>query len=333
MTGSICVLAEQWRGQISEATYETLALGREAAGKLGVPLTTILTGSQSRELTRSLGAADSVVYVDHPRLADVIPQTTAEALVQVLTGARPRVLLAPLTNVSLGIATLIGIRMNVPVINFCNDLEVAGSELRAHCVMYGGKIEATVEAGTSSGPLPAVLGIWPGARPAAKGRVDREVQVTDAAVVLDDRQAIRLLQYLEPEGSDVDLTKQDILVAVGRGIQDHVNLPLAEGLAKALGGAVCGSRPVIDQGWLPLSRQVGKSGLTVKPKLYIALGISGAPEHVEGMKNSGLIVAVNSDARAPIFNVAQYGIVGDALEVLPALTVAVEARRVTAHHA
>ena len=144
---------------------------------------------------------------------------------------------------------------------------------------------------------------------------------------------MRLKRYIDPEAGDVDLTKQDVLVAVGRGIQSRDNIALAEDLAKALGGAVAGSRPVIDQGWLPLSRQVGKSGLAVKPKLYVALGISGAPEHIEGMKDSGLIVAVNSDARAPIFNVAHYGIVGDVLETLPALTAAVEARKTASHHA
>lgn len=138
---------------------------------------------------------------------------------------------------------------------------------------------------------------------------------------------MRFKKYIEPEAGDVDITQQDVLVAVGRGIQSQDNLALAEELAKALGGAVCGSRPVIDQGWLSLSRQVGKSGMTVKPKLYLALGISGAPEHVEGMKNSVLIIAINTDPRAPIFNFAHYGIVADALDVLPALTAAARARK------
>jgi len=333
MTEHICVLAEQWRGQISEVTYEALALGREVADQLGVPLTAILTGSNSRELTRSLGVADSVVYIDHPLLAEVVPQICAQAVAQVLEGARPRALLVPLTNISLGIGTMIGTRLSVPVVNFCNDLKVIDGRIEAHAVMYGGKIEVTVEAGTATGPHPAILGMWPGARPADKGRVEREVPVTDAAVVLEDTQAIRFCQYIEPEAGDVDLTKEDVLVAVGRGIQDRGNIPLAEDLAKTLGGAVCGSRPVIDQGWLPLARQVGKSGQTVKPKLYVALGISGAPEHIEGMKDAGLIVAVNSDPHAPIFNVAHYGIVGDVLETLPALTAALEARKAAGPHA
>ena len=144
---------------------------------------------------------------------------------------------------------------------------------------------------------------------------------------------MRLKRYIDPETGDVDLTRQDVLVAVGRGIQSRDNLALAEALAKALGGAVAGSRPVIDQGWLPLSRQVGKSGVTVKPKLYVALGISGAPEHIEGMKDSGLIVAINSDARAPIFNVAHYGIVADVVEALPSLTASIAAKRTALHHA
>lgn len=328
MTGNICVVAEQWRGHISEATYETLALGREVADKLGVPLTAILTGSNCRELARALGVADAVIYVDHPLLAEVIPQTCAEALVQVFRDARPRAILVPLSNISLGIGTLIGARMGAPVVNFCEDIQVDNGRLQVACVMYGGKIGVTVETGQS-----AVLGIWPGVRPAEKGRVERSVPVTDVPVELENTHGIRLCRYIEPEAGDVDLTKEDVLVAVGRGIQDKANLGLAENLAKALGGVVCGSRPVIDQGWLPLSRQVGKSGLTVKPKIYVALGISGAPEHVEGMKDSALIVAVNSDPGAPIFNVAHYGIVGDVMETLPALTAAVEARKTASQNA
>jgi len=333
MRGSICVLAEQWKGQISEVTYETLALGREVADRAGVPLTAILAGYNSRSLARCLGAADSVTYINHPQLAELIPQTCAEAVVQVLIADPPRALLVPLTNISLGVSTLIGFRMGRPVVNFCTDIQVAEGKLEARSVMYGGKIQVTTEADEPSGPQPAIFGIWPGARPGDKGRIERAVPVTDATVSLPEAQPIRLAKYVEPEAGDVDLTKQTVLVAVGRGIQDRANLPLAEELAKTLGGAVCGSRPVIDQGWLPLSRQVGKSGLTVKPRLYVALGISGAPEHVEGMKDAALIVAVNSDPRAPIFHVAHYGIVGDALEVLPALTAAVEARKAVGHHA
>ncbi|HBY92861.1 MAG TPA: electron transfer flavoprotein subunit alpha/FixB family protein, partial [Chloroflexi bacterium] len=129
----------------------------------------------------------------------------------------------------------------------------------------------------------------------------------------------RFKRLIEPEAGDVDITRADIIVAVGRGIQSQDNIELAEELAEALGGVVAASRPVTDAGWLPRTRQVGKSGLKVKPKLYLALGISGAPEHLEGMKEGDLIIAVNTDPNAPIFNVAHYGVVADLFDVTEAL--------------
>jgi len=130
---------------------------------------------------------------------------------------------------------------------------------------------------------------------------------------------ITFKQYIEPEMGDVDITKETVLIAVGRGIQNQDNLPLVEELARALHGAVCGSRPVIDQGWLPTTRLVGKSGKTVKPMVYLALGISGAPEHVEGMADSEVIIAINTDPTAPIFEVAKYGATVDLFDLIPAL--------------
>jgi electron transfer flavoprotein alpha subunit len=131
---------------------------------------------------------------------------------------------------------------------------------------------------------------------------------------------MELVRTIEPDTGDVDITRADVLVSVGRGIQDPDNLELAEELAEALGAVVSCSRPVVDAGWLPRARQVGKSGQTVKPKLYLALGISGAPEHLQGMKYSEIIVAVNSDPAAPIFEVAHYGATCDILELMPLLT-------------
>jgi electron transfer flavoprotein alpha subunit len=140
--------------------------------------------------------------------------------------------------------------------------------------------------------------------------------------------AVRFQDWVLPEAGDVDITQQNVLVAVGRGIQQEDNIELAEELAQALDGAVCASRPVVDQGWLPATRQVGKSGMTVKPKLYLALGISGAPEHLEGMQGADLIIAVNTDPKAPIFDAAHYGTQIDALDLLPALVEAVNAKKV-----
>lgn len=323
MPGSVWVVAEHWRGEVSEITYEVLALGREAADALGAPLEAVLLGHEVRHLSGQLGKADRVLYGDHESLAAPVAATMAEVLAALAREHAPRIILIPLTNVSLGVGTLLGAALGAPAINFCVDVRVTDGRTEAKCLLYGGKMEATVA------PLgePAVLGVWPGARPAERGRADRTPEVVEVGVSPPKQPAARLLRYIEPEPGDVDITQQEILVAVGRGLGSADNLELAEELARTLGGAVCGSRPVIDQGWLPLSRQVGKSGLTVKPKLYLALGISGAPEHVEGMKNSSLIVAVNTDPGAPIFQIAQYGIVGDVLDVIPALQEAVAARK------
>jgi electron transfer flavoprotein alpha subunit len=329
MAGQVWILAEQWRGQLSEITFEALALGRELADGLGTSLEAVLLGHQVQGLAVSLGAADTVLYADHPLLAEPEPGTWAEALYQLASRRGPCAVLMPLTNVSLGIGTLLGARLHAPIVNFCTDLCVTAGEIQARVVLYGGKIEASVVPDGS----PLVAGLWPGCRPREKGQSTRTPAVESVEVTLLERVPVRLKRYLAPEPGDVDITREDVLVAVGRGIQSQDNLAEAESLAQALGGAVCGSRPVIDQGWLPLSRQVGKSGHTVKPKLYVALGVSGAPEHVEGMRDASLIVAVNTDPRAPIFQVAHFGVVADALDVASALAEAVRARKEVAHHA
>ncbi len=323
MTNSVWVVAEQWQGRLTDITFEALALGRETADALGCPLQAVLLGHEAGALAESLGCADSVLYAEHPALNDPIPELHAEVLAALAAERKPQLILTVLTNITMGAGALLAARLGAPDINFTVDLKVVDGTVEARSLLYGGKIEARVR------PLsrPAIFGLWPGTRPAEKGRSDRTPPVERVAATVPAEARVLLKRYLEPEAGDVDLTKQDVLVAVGRGIQSKDNLELAEELAEALGGAVCGSRPVIDQGWLPLSRQVGKSGVIVKPKLYVAAGISGAPEHVEGMKGSGLIVAFNTDPRAPIFNIAHYGVVADALDLLPALTEAVRARK------
>ena len=322
MAGNIWIVAEAWRGQVSEITFELLALGREVAGQAGVPLEAILLGSNARELAQKLGVADTVLYADNAALADPVPENAAAALAQLIKERQPAAVLVPLTNMSVDVGVVLAAQLNVPFLNYCKNLKADGGNLTATCVLYGGKMEATVTASAK----PAIIGILPGARSVEQGRSDKAAAITDVAVTLAAPK-VHFKKYLDPETADVDITQKDFLVAVGRGIQTKDNLELAEDLAASLGGAVCGSRPVIDQGWLGLSRQVGKSGMLVKPKLYVMLGISGAPEHVEGMKSSQCIIAVNTDAAAPIFNVAHYGVVGDALEVAPALTEKIKARK------
>jgi electron transfer flavoprotein alpha subunit len=171
-----------------------------------------------------------------------------------------------------------------------------------------------------------IVSVYPGAFPAEAGRSDKTPPVEKVTVPPAGPKVV-FKRYVEPDTSDVDITKQSVLVGVGRGIQSQDNVQLAEELAQSLGGAVCASRPVIDQGWLPLSRQVGKSGMTVKPRLYLAFGISGAPEHWDGMQNSECIISVNTDPKAPIFDGSHYGVVGDAVELIPLLTEKIIARK------
>lgn len=316
VAGDIWALAEAWKGQVSEITYEMLALGREVAEGLGRGLQAVLLGHEVKGLAETLGLADGVLCVDHPALAGPPAEASCRVLGQLVRERGPTAILTPLTNVSWDVTTSLAAHLQAPFISFCKDAQVQDGRLQARCVLYGGKMEAIVVAGGG----PTVLGILPGARPAEKGRAERTPSVEEVAVSLPEAPRAVFKNFIEPEAGDVDIARQEVLVAVGRGIQSQDNLALAGELARALGGAVCGSRPVIDQGWLPLSRQVGKSGAIVKPRLYLAAGVSGAPEHVEGMKDASLIVAINTDPQAPIFNVAHYGVVADALDLLPLIT-------------
>ncbi len=374
MRDNIWVLAEAWRGEISEITYQLLALGRELADGLGSPLEAVLLGHRTEHRLATLGAADRVLYVDDPRVGQPVAAARAHALAALIRERQPRALLVPLTNVSWDEVGLLPACLEAPMVNSCRDVRIAGGGLQAECLLYGGKIVATVAA-----PEPSILGVLPGIRPAEPGRVERSPEIESLTLPIPEglernncsteaveaprsqglrpsrtgvrrrerntasvdasaaewdsysatgpKPAVRFQGYLEPEAGDVDLTQQDVLVAIGRGVGMEDDVELAEELAEALGGAVCGSRPVIDQGWLPLARQVGKSGVIVRPRAYLAFGISGAPEHVEGIMDSELIIAVNTDPEAPIFGVAHYGIVEDAAEMLEALT---EAARVPA---
>lgn len=323
MAGNVWVLAEQWRGQLSDVTFELLVLGRELATTVGGPLQAVLLGHEVAGLAGKLGAADAVLHVDHASLAEPSPEAYCRVLAALIEERKPRVLLIPLTNVSSDVLGLLAARLRIPLVNFCRDVRSADGGLEARCLLYGGKMETAVAVAGS----PAVLGILPGSRAGAGARVDGKPTVEAATVSLPAESQVQFGKYIEPPAGDVDVTQQDVLVSVGRGIQTQDNIELAEELAAALGGVVSASRPVIDQGWLPLTRQVGKSGATVKPKLYVAAGISGAPEHVEGMRDSELIVAINTDPQAPIFTVAHYGIVGELVEILPALTEAVKAKK------
>lgn len=315
MSGEIFVLVEQLQGRLTEATFEALAAARTVAAALGVETVAILPGAANSGLAGELGAADRVLHLADPRLDAYSPDAYESALRAVLADRAPRLVLVPNTTVGMDLAAGLAGLLGLPLAAYCLGLAVEGTAIVAKCQVYGGKIIATV-----AFPDRGIISLVPGSFTAAEGKQSGQSRIETIGPADSTSVRVRLLDYAVAETADVDITKQSVLVSVGRGIGGPENLELAEELATALGGVVSASRPLTDSGWLPKSRQVGKSGLTVRPKLYLALGISGAPEHLQGMKDSELIIAVNSDAGAPIFGVAHYGIVGDVLDLAPALT-------------
>jgi len=322
MSQGILIWAEHLRGQVSEITFEMLGIGRQLADALKVPLVAAVAGEGVTSLANQLGMADKVLLVENPALTLAPAATQASVLHALFQQEQASLVLVGGTNVSLGVGTVLAIRTKLPYINFCKAARAEGDSIIATSQLFGGKILADTRLPNHRG----ILSVYPGAFPAEAGRRAGTPELIPAAVEIAPS-PVKFEQFIEPETGDVDITQQEVLVAVGRGIQSQDNIPLAEELAAALGGAVCASRPVIDQGWLPLSRQVGKSGMTVKPRLYLALGISGAPEHWEGMQGSRLIVAVNTDPKAPIFDGAHFGTTVDALDLLPVLTEKIKARK------
>jgi electron transfer flavoprotein alpha subunit len=315
----ILVVAETNRGQVGDMSLEMLGAARQLAAGTGGKVVAVLLSADGSAYAEALSAADRIVLINDPLLAGFSPQPYVAALESVVKTEGPRAVLIGSTSIGLDAGPLLGAKLDVPVINGCRAVSVEGGTLKVTAGFYGGKLLADVAIAVA----PVILLVAPGAfRPTQqKGAAQVETKGSPAPLAAGQ---VTFEEMILPDATDVDITQQDVLVAVGRGIQQQDNLELAEELAKALGGALCASRPIVDQKWLPMTRQVGKSGMIVKPKCFIALGISGAPEHVEGMKDSELIVAVNTDPNAPIFDVAHYGVVADLMDVAPALTEAIK---------
>ena len=313
MSNQIFVIVEHLKGNIDDITFEMLGKGKEIAGTTGGELVAVLLGSGADGLAAQLGAADKVIYVDDANLAEFNPQAYCKAVSSIIGQYQPKMVLVGNTSMGMDIAGGASVDHNMPYIAYASNISADGSTITSS--LYGGKINVD---STPEGEG-CIVSVIAGSFPADAGKADGSPAVENASVDLGDLQ-VQFKQLIEPEGGDVDITAQEILVSVGRGIQSDENLPMAEELAAKLGGAVSCSRPIVDSKWLAKTRQVGKSGLKVKPKLYLALGISGAPEHIEGMKDADLIIAVNTDPKAPIFDYAHYGVVQDLFDFIPALS-------------
>lgn len=322
MAKEIIVVAETLQGKVSDITYEMLGVGRKLADSLKKPLLACVAGTDGANLAKTLGVADKVLLIEDPAFSVPSSDASTFMLVEVIKQKQPSLVLIGGTNIGTGVGIVLSLRTGLPHINFSKDIQSENGKIIVTSQLFGGKILAEAELPAEG----AIVSVLPGAFSLDAGKNARSPEIEKLTIPAAVSK-IGFKQFIEPETGDVDITKQDVLISVGRGIENESNIEPAEELAKLLGGVVCGSRPVIDQGWLPLSRQVGKSGMIVKPKVYLALGISGAPEHIEGMKNSELIIAINSDPKAPIFNIAHYGAVADIQELIPELKDAIEKKK------
>ena len=317
MNNDIYVVIEHLRGQVTNISYVMLAAAHEMARATGGKVTAVILGHDVEPLASDL-AADRVLYMEHPAFADFVSDAYQRALANLIQAQMPRAVLFGDTTIGGDVAAWLAAHLSLPLVSACRTVraDAARGAIKFVSQICGGKIMA-------EGNLPeptALVMMVPGGYKPEQGRAAQPppLERIDAPALDDLRVTVK--EYVEPAVGDVDIAKEQVLVSIGRGIQNQDNVELAEELAKALGGVVAGSRPVIDQGWLPSTRLVGKSGKSVKPKLYLALGISGAPEHVEAIDQSEMIVAINTDTTAPIFDLAKFGAPVDMLDLMPVLT-------------
>lgn len=315
MSGNVLVLAEHTDGQVAEVTYELLGKAKELAAAWGGKVEVALFGAAA--LASQLEGPDVVVSMDHPALERYVPEAYEVALLSVLEERSPRLLLLSNATIGLDLGAAMSVHWDASLAAYVGDVKVDGDAVVATAQVMGGKLLAEVELTGERG----ICTMLAGASPAAAGQVASPSQEVATAAAPEGLEKVQttLRTVIEPEGGDVNITDAELLVSVGRGIESEENLELVQELADLLGAPLSASRPVIDSGWLPKTRQVGKSGLKVKPKVYLAFGISGAPEHLEGMRDAELIIANNSDENAPIFGVAHFGTTEDLFDLIPAL--------------
>jgi len=317
---NILMIAEQRGGKWNNASFETLAAAQQIARDAGGKLAGVVIGKGVVALGDELAAKkmDEVLLVEHDLLEQYTPDGYTAALQQVIAQAKPDLVLLPHTYQVRDFAPKLAASLGKGMIGDCIGCRNDGGKLVFVRQMFQGKTVADV---VFQGEPPWFATFQAGAYRADQVVAgDGKAPAKTVSVELKPEQIrTKPLELFREAKQAVDLTQAPIIVAVGRGIKAQENIPLAEKLAQLVGGELAASRPICDEGWLPMERQIGSSGQTVAPKLYLALGISGAIQHVVGMKGSRTVVAVNKDANAPIFEVADYGIVGDLFEVVPAL--------------
>jgi electron transfer flavoprotein alpha subunit len=318
MSEGILVFIEHRSGTLNKTSLEAIAAAQDLGAQLQQPVSAVIPGADVSALAQEIAAYDlaKVIIAANEKLAEYTPDGYTDALEHVVKQLDPQLVVMPHTYLVRDFAPKLAARFQKSLISDCIRAQVSGSAITFTRRIFLGKLDADV---VSDGAAPVFATFQSGAYRPDQAASGSGAAVETLAVTVGELRMTPEAPFQEVKQA-VDLSKAEIIVAVGRGIKSKDNLALAEKLAAALGGDLAASRPICDAEWLPIDRQIGSSGQTVAPKLYIALGISGAIQHLVGMKNSGTIVAINKDAEAPIFDIADYGIVGDLFEAVPALT-------------
>jgi len=314
----VWVFAEQHKGGITGVALELLGEGRKLADKRNTTLSAVFIGHGIRAAARELVAfgADTVYVADDPALKDFNDDSYAAILTTLAKQHKPEIILAGATAIGRSFFPKVASSLHTGLTADCTVLDIDADTGQLHQTRpaFGGNIMATI---VTPNHRPQMATVRPKVmKPAARNDA-RTGDIIDVMVNQSGALRTRVIKTMEELGETVNICEADIIVAGGRGLGSARNFLLLEELAKALGGAVAATRGAVDEGWIPYSHQVGQTGKTVCPKLYIACGISGAIQHIAGMQSSDTIVAINKDPDAPIFSVATYGIVGDVHEVLP----------------
>ncbi len=318
----IWVFAEQKRGEIQSVVFELLGKARELADKLDTNVSCVLLGHNIKDKAQELiqRGADNVYIADHPDLEHYLDEPYTKVLVNLIRKHRPEIFLCGATFLGRSLVSRVAVKLHTGLTADCTGLDIDVEEkfLLQTRPAFGGNIMATILSKNHRPQMATVRHKVMKEAPVDEARTGSIIEEKMETSLLKSRS--KLLDIVEEVSSTINIAEADIIVSGGRGLKGPENFPILEELAKVLGGAVGSSRAAVDAGWIPYSHQVGQTGKTVCPKIYIACGISGQIQHLVGMQSSKIIIAINQDPHAPIFSVANYGIIGDVFKVVPLLT-------------
>ena len=315
--GNVLVLAEHRQGVLRDITFEMLALAPSTAEALGGEAMVLLVGSGLDQMAEKIaGYGVKVLVVDDPLFADYNSDKYQKVLSALIDDYKPKLVMVGQTAQGADLAPALAVEKNLPYLSDIVGLEVEDGVIKVTRQFYSGKVNALYAFKPAETALVAVReAAFEAPEPSTTGTVEK----IDSPLK-EDLDYRKFIEYIEAEIGDVDITQSEILVGIGRGLKEDKNLPIAEELAAVMKADLCGSRAACDAGWLPADRQVGTSGKTVQPKLYLCMGVSGAFQHVAGIKGAKTIVAINKAPNAPIFAEADYAIIDDLHKVVPQLT-------------